>query len=225
MDVGAEFMAANKHIADLDVQNVLVRDRLLDAAEKLFCEKGFDRTSVRDLTQEAKCNIAAVNYHFGGKNKLYIQMFHRQMRRMMHRYREAVGQILEMPDASLEDLLRAVVSQPLHHVESNDPSGMVMKLLVREVLNRQVAREEVFGEVEDEFFALFAEAFRRFCPNLSLRRAQLLFFSLDALVVHPMLFYDFYQDVVPALSVEDVIEHIVVFAAAGIRAHAQGAGQ
>ncbi|MBE0535107.1 MAG: TetR/AcrR family transcriptional regulator [Phycisphaerae bacterium] len=218
-------MAANKHIADLDVQNVLVRDRLLDAAEKLFCEKGFDRTSVRDLTQEAKCNIAAVNYHFGGKNKLYIQMFHRQMRRMMHRYREAVGQILEMPDASLEDLLRAVVSQPLHHVESNDPSGMVMKLLVREVLNRQVAREEVFGEVEDEFFALFAEAFRRFCPNLSLRRAQLLFFSLDALVVHPMLFYDFYQDVVPALSVEDVIEHIVVFAAAGIRAHAQGAGQ
>jgi len=47
------------------------RERLLDAAEKLFCQKGFEGTSIRDITAEAGCNIAAVNYHFGGKEKLY----------------------------------------------------------------------------------------------------------------------------------------------------------
>ena len=56
-----------------------VRERLLDAAEGFFSEKGFDSTSVRDLTATADSNIAAVNYYFGGKEKLYIEVFHRRM--------------------------------------------------------------------------------------------------------------------------------------------------
>jgi len=215
-------MAADKRIAGMDVQNGQVPDRLLDAAEKLFCEKGFDRTSVRDLTRAAHCNIAAVNYHFGGKDNLYIQMFHRQIRRMMDRQREVIGRITRAPGAALEDLLRGSVSEALTQLQRNDPSGTVMKLMVREVLNRHVDKTAVLGELEGEFYTLFAEAFMRFCPNLSLRQAQLLFFSLDAMVVHPLLFYEFYQDVVPDLEVEEMVEHIVKVAAAGIRAYAQG---
>ena len=41
--------------------------RLLDAAEVLFAEKGFERTTVRDITTAAHCNVASINYHF--KNK------------------------------------------------------------------------------------------------------------------------------------------------------------
>lgn len=44
--------------------------RLLDAAELLFAEKGFDAVSLRDITQAAEANVAAVNYHFGGKENL-----------------------------------------------------------------------------------------------------------------------------------------------------------
>ena len=54
-------------------------ERLLDAAEKLFCEKGYEGTSVRDITAEAGCNIAAVIYHFGGKERLYQEMFRRRL--------------------------------------------------------------------------------------------------------------------------------------------------
>ena len=43
------------------------RARLLEAAERLFAERGFRATSVRALTSEARCNVASVNYHFGGK--------------------------------------------------------------------------------------------------------------------------------------------------------------
>ena len=43
------------------------RERILIASQKLFADKGFDATSVRDITTEAGCNVASVNYHFGGK--------------------------------------------------------------------------------------------------------------------------------------------------------------
>ena len=49
------------------------RKRLLDAAGELFAERGFDATNVRDITSKAGTNIAAVNYHFGNKENLYIE--------------------------------------------------------------------------------------------------------------------------------------------------------
>ena len=46
------------------------RERLLDAAERLFGEHGIDAASLRDITREAGANVAAVNYHFGSKEAL-----------------------------------------------------------------------------------------------------------------------------------------------------------
>ena len=63
------------------------RERILLASQKLFAEKGFDATSVRDLTTEARCNVASVNYYFGGKDNLYLETF----RSMVEVLREAVA--------------------------------------------------------------------------------------------------------------------------------------
>ena len=49
--------------------------QLLNAARKLFAERGFTRTSVRDIANEAGSNVAAVNYHFGNKQNLYLEVF------------------------------------------------------------------------------------------------------------------------------------------------------
>src|SRR5579864_3993381 len=46
------------------------KTRILDAAEKLFADKGFEATSLRDITAEADVNLAAVNYHFQTKDSL-----------------------------------------------------------------------------------------------------------------------------------------------------------
>ncbi|MCG6875394.1 MAG: TetR family transcriptional regulator [Betaproteobacteria bacterium] len=54
------------------------RDRMFDAAEALFIERGFDGTSLRMVTTRAKVNLAAVNYHFGGKNGLFTAMIARR---------------------------------------------------------------------------------------------------------------------------------------------------
>lgn len=44
--------------------------QILEVAEKLFAEKGFDGTSIRDISKVAKINVAMVSYYFGSKEKL-----------------------------------------------------------------------------------------------------------------------------------------------------------
>ena len=44
--------------------------RILEVAEKLFAEKGFDGTSIRNISKDAKVNIAMVSYYFGSKEKM-----------------------------------------------------------------------------------------------------------------------------------------------------------
>ena len=50
------------------------RQRLLDAAERLFAERGFNKVSVRDICREAGANVAAVNYYFRDKWGLYREV-------------------------------------------------------------------------------------------------------------------------------------------------------
>ncbi len=55
------------------------RQRILDAAERLFMAQGYDAASMRQITTEADANLAAVNYHFGSKEALVQQVFKRRL--------------------------------------------------------------------------------------------------------------------------------------------------
>jgi AcrR family transcriptional regulator len=50
------------------------RERLLNAAERLFADRGFKKITVREICRVANANVAAVNYHFGGKFGLYREI-------------------------------------------------------------------------------------------------------------------------------------------------------
>jgi AcrR family transcriptional regulator len=58
-----------------EAKNGRTRDRILDEAETLFARKGYHAVSVREITNAANCNLAAVNYHFGNKQNLYLEVF------------------------------------------------------------------------------------------------------------------------------------------------------
>jgi len=55
-------------------------ERILNAAEALFVEQGFEATSLRQITAKAGANLAAVNYHFGTKEALVREVFDRRLR-------------------------------------------------------------------------------------------------------------------------------------------------
>ena len=69
---------ARKSVA-IDATSADTKTRILDTAESLFMEHGFEATSLRSLTTAASVNLAAVNYHFGGKEEL----FHAALRRRL----------------------------------------------------------------------------------------------------------------------------------------------
>lgn len=62
-----------------EVQPYETRERILDVAERLFMEYGYEGTSMRQITGEAGVNLAAVNYHFGSKEALLTAVFRRRL--------------------------------------------------------------------------------------------------------------------------------------------------
>lgn len=62
-----------------EARSVDTRERILDAAERLFIVHGYEGTSMRQITGEASVNLAAVNYHFGTKESLMQEVFRRRL--------------------------------------------------------------------------------------------------------------------------------------------------
>jgi AcrR family transcriptional regulator len=198
------------------------RERLLDAAERLFCQKGFEATSVRDLTSLAGCNVAAVNYHFGDKKRLYAEMFRRQVQGLVAQDFQALEEVMASPSPRLEDLLRRIIAPPLEAAFRKEAPATAVQLMVREVLNRHVDTETMVKDLRETYLPRMSEALRRLVPGLDQVHSELAVFSLDAMTMHPLLFMPYYVTWIKGLDLEALIDHTVRFAASAIRAMAQG---
>ncbi|MEN8126490.1 MAG: TetR/AcrR family transcriptional regulator [Planctomycetota bacterium] len=205
----------NREFESEDVQN-----RLLDAAEALFCKKGLDGVSVRELTAAAGCNLAAVNYYFGGKENLYTEMFRRQFQMMIQGHLNTIDRVMSESDVSLEKLLKAIIEPPVRGAANNETKGQVLKLLVREVLDQKIDPEYVVKDMKEKFFDRIGHAFMEIVPDLPEDKITLVVMSFDGVILHPFLFMDFYQKTIPDLTIDGLIDHMVRFVAAGIRGYA-----
>lgn len=202
-----------------------VRNRLLDAAEKLFCSKGFHATSVRELTAEANCNLAAVNYHFGGKDQLYAEMFRRQFEMMIEQNLAAVDRVMSEPEPTVEKLVRAIAEPSIRRVaeHAHEAEGQVMRMLVREVMNKKVDPEYVAIDIKTRMFDRIGKAFKQLVPTLPDDETlmTLMVCSFDGVVLHPFLFIELYRKTMPGLTVDVLIDHMVKFVAAAIRGYSK----
>lgn len=81
-------------------------DRLRDTARKLFADKGFDGTGVREITSEAGANLGAVTYHFGSKHALYTSVLEHVFSDLARRT-EAAAAAPGTPEARLRGIVAA----------------------------------------------------------------------------------------------------------------------
>lgn len=88
------------------------RDVLLETAERLFAERGFDATSLRAIMAEAGTNVAAVNYHFGSKDGLLADLI-RHRSDAIRADREERLAALESADRPDVDELAATIVEPV----------------------------------------------------------------------------------------------------------------
>ncbi len=197
------------------------RVRLVDAAEQLFARKGFATTSVRDITSAAGCNVAAVNYHFGGKHNLYGEVFRRRMAAMREQrlasIRAARGQA-----ASLEAVLSAFATAFL--APFMDPGGgrLLLELITRETLDPQLPPELFLAEVVRPVHEALVEAIVAVTPGLGPAAARLCVVSIVGQLVQVASRLRRSQ-LSPGWNAElppmpDTVDQIVRFSAAGVRA-------
>ena len=83
-------------VRDRSSSSAETRARLLDAAERLFADRGFEGTSMRAITQAAGTSVSAANYHFGSKEKL----LHETIRRATEPVNERRLELLDQAEAA-----------------------------------------------------------------------------------------------------------------------------
>jgi TetR/AcrR family transcriptional regulator, regulator of cefoperazone and chloramphenicol sensitivity len=106
------------------------RQRVLDAAVRLFAERGFKKVTVREICRAARANVAAVNYHFGDKLGLYREVLQEAIA-VMRRTNEAAEQA--GGNGSPEEKLRAHIDVYLHRLCSHGGDFWLHRLISREV--------------------------------------------------------------------------------------------
>src|SRR5438132_10462796 len=106
-----------KHLRD-------TRTRILDVAEELFGEEGIERVSIRDITDKAKVNLAAINYHFGSKEDLIAAIFEREVVPVNEARLAALDAVRRRSkkDPKLEDILEAFI-RPAVQCSIGKPKG------------------------------------------------------------------------------------------------------
>lgn len=205
------------------------RQVILDTAERMFVEKGYSGVTLRDLTAAAGVNLASVNYHFGSKDALLLEVFRRgsiainRERLKLLQEAEAAG---DVRPADVRAVLRALFAPPLRATLTADGTGnegrsIYMQFVARAVLDGPLQMREMI-ERDVGHLHRFVEALALALPHLE--RTELLWrfhFAMGAL--HSMYTNMRRLDALSGGSVgiddvEAVLDRLVEFCAAGLEA-------
>ena len=191
------------------------KSRILDAAEKLFGIRGFEATSLRDITAEAQVNLAAVNYHFRSKDSLIDAVIARRIEPVNKRRFEMLDELGPRPE--LEEILTAFLAPVLEH--RIDP---VIPLLGRIMSDPNQFVERVYKKHLQAVAGRFHEEIARVLPDLRpAERLWRLHFTVGVMT-HILSWSRVFSEISAGLcEVTDrraLVERVVAFAAAGFRA-------
>ncbi len=145
------------------------REKIMDAAEDLFIEKGYSATSLRAIATAAGVNLAATNYHFGSKFGLLTAVFHRRIKPIDD---ERLAALDRLEDEEADPTVRQIMTAFLSPILRADNDPVLLDKLPRlagrimgepETLTKPLLEGE-FTEVAGRYQAALARAL----PQLAL---------------------------------------------------------
>jgi len=202
-------------------KNDPTRERLLDEAEILFAQKGFHAVSIREITSVAQCNLAAVNYHFGNKENLYLEIFRSRVVPRAQRLRQTFEKHLAAeselsPSTVIYALAQAFLLGPL----SDKERLRHYQLMMREISEPTGAFEIVEQAIRPLFDTLHGH-FASFMPTpLKDKNISLMILS----VIAQVLYFNSARQMVKRITgseydvqfKNELINHIVAFSLKGL---------
>jgi AcrR family transcriptional regulator len=197
------------------------REKLLDAAERLFLEKGYDGVSIRDITDAAGTNVAAINYHFGGKENLYREFFRRMIsNKSSHTIERLRDTVAEKSPPDLEKVFRAYIGGFLGEFLTSKDAQNFLRLASDEMSEQGIASDILVEEAATPCHTALKEAVLAARPNITEEKASLIIASVFGQMYH----FVRARHVITHVSgkeyndefIKDIIDHIVEFSLKGI---------
>ncbi len=194
------------------------RDRLLRVAAEEFAAKGFQEATVAEICRKAEANIAAINYHFGGKEALYQETWRQAHRAMLEAVPPDGGVAATAPAAQrLRGRLRAMLQRGMH------PDDREFRIMDREMVNPTgLLAQVVHDSIEPLRRATESIVLELLGGNADERTVRL----CGASVIGPCLFVmrgrrlGRHVDAPPSggtTEVDELADHFTAFALAGIQ--------
>jgi AcrR family transcriptional regulator len=199
------------------------KERILDAAEALFSERGFVHASMRTITQMAGVNLAAVNYHFGSKEALIKAVFTRRLAPVNAERLRRLDAV-QSQGITLEKLLEAFITPSLEL--SQDQQGVgdrFVKLIGRGYTDYAEFLREHIRELNRPCVARFKDAFAAELAHLPRDELSWRLHFLVGAVSHSMAGPDMIR-LMAGTRISDhgnsqaLVARLVPFLAAGLRA-------
>jgi AcrR family transcriptional regulator len=216
MNVGHETQSL-KGSAELTQQT---RARLLEVAGEVFAEYGFRAATIREICRRAEANIAAVNYHFRGKEGLYSECLSHFLTAALEKYPPTMG-LGENPTP--EQKLHAYVRSFLYRILDESRNGCYGRLIARNMIEASpfldVCAEQFFRPMAQRLYGIIREIVGANVPE---RQVQL--FGLS--IVGQIVFHRHSQPVICKLfpnltythdELDALAEHITQFSLARLR--------
>lgn len=158
--------AATQKQKGSDASGSATRERLLDAAEKLFADRGFSAVSSRMITEEADANSAAMHYHFGSKEILIRAIFERRLGPINETREQLISEACEAQDPpDISRVLRAFIGPTL--VLGATRGEQYFRVLAgRASMDPAPEVRRTVFEFYDSVGKCFVTAISRACPHL-----------------------------------------------------------
>ena len=139
-------------MTDLKTKSALTRARLLKAASRTFANNGYQESTIAEICEQAQANIAAVNYHFGDKQTLYLEAWRYAFNEELSRYPADGGVPRHAPAEQrlagrIGSLIRRIAAEDSYsfaiiHKELAQPTQLLADILEKEI-NPQ--RQQMLG--------------------------------------------------------------------------------
>ena len=208
---------------DIASNSAETRERLIDAAGEVFAEHGFKGARIRDICARAGANIAAVNYHFRDKERLYTTCLARWAQSALEKYPPLLNL---RPDAPAEQRLEAFIHSFLLRLLDNSRFAWHGKLMSREMFEPTGALDRMVEEMVRPLAKMLGGILREFLGTAADRDDELVRRCVFS-VVGQCLFYHFAQPVVRRLhglpehydaqQIDAIAKHVTHFTLAALR--------
>lgn len=201
------------------------KNKILDAAELLFADKGFNGTSLREITSQAEVNLAAVNYHFGSKKELIKAVMSRYMNELSPKLESSLKELcVDDAKPTLIEVFSAFIEPLLQlNVFKENGTSIFLQLLGRGYTDSQGFLRWFLTTQYPEVFTHFTTAVYKAYPELT---AEEIFWRLHftmGTIVFTMSSSDALIDIAQndfnrTIDIAGVIKQVIPYVAAGVGA-------